>query len=382
MAFKQAHLACFFTVLWALASTGTAAESPGDDVAQDMINRLDTLVMPLIKEGHLNDTSLVEDLLTKLATKAQLASDKKAATDAPDTALDDCLLMENGTLHAWKICNATRATQKAAMTDNCQRMDDNGVATYTIEQSEYTVDGPPIPRATCNFETFMLEGGDNAGCESFVDAITSDAFSTYDTQYSTFSAAKTDCETSTDDFENTVLDCSAKGRAHREREAECVLKDTDLKVKVCAFQTALQSKCTKLSEVTTATDDLATQEENRNKELRTVSLTKCLFDRYSTHGETCFKTTVLDGCEKMVNGASEEYATTAAERIHEFRTTATSHTQVLPCAEQTITIGTNGLAYVKLDVNDEFSYYGQQSARTYSASATGTLSPAVCAIVR
>merc|ERR1719262_1494747 len=232
-----------------------------------MINRLDTLVLPLITEGHLNDTSLVEGLLTTLATKAQLASTKKTAIDAPDTAWDDCLMLENGTLHAWKVCNQTRAEQKATKESDCQNAFDNSIGSFTIDKAVYTVGGGATPRATCNFEDYTLEGGDNAGCESFVDDITTDAKTAFEGQYATYTAAQNACDLAISNYDNTVLDCSEKGKAHRAQEATCVLKDTDLKVKLCAFQSALQSKCTTLSNVHTAIEDLATQEEARNKEL-------------------------------------------------------------------------------------------------------------------
>jgi len=393
MALKQTRLACFLAVMWALACTSTAettttAPPPvaptttgSDDVAKVMITRLDTLVLPLIKEGHLNDTTLVTSRLTRLATKAEVTNSKKTAIDAPDTALDDCLLLENSTLHGWKLCNSSRANQKEVARANCESMRNAGVGHYTIEKDMYKQGGARTPpQATCNFETFTLEGSDNAGCEFFVDDITNEAKGEYESDYSTYTAAAQECQTSQEQHSKTILDCSQKAKAHRAQEEACVLKDTTVQVKLCAFQSTLQAKCTTLSQVHTAIEDLAVQEESRNKELRTVSLSKCLFDRYSNHDEKCFKTTVLDGCEVMVNGASEEYATAAAEKIHGFRQAAASHTQPgnFPCTAETITIGTNGLSYAKTDADDEFSYYVKQGPRTYSVSEKGVLSPSVC----
>jgi len=379
MALQQIRLACFVTLMLAVAFPAAAEEAPGDDVATDMINRLDTLVMPLIKEGHLNDTTLVTNLLSTLSTKATAASDKKAATDAPDTALDECYLKENSTLAAWKQCNTTRADEKAKMDSDCDNQQNNAVASFTISKPVYKQGSGAKPQAKCNFEDYTLEGGDNAGCESFLDDITSDAKTEFDSQYATYTAAAKDCSDSKTAYDDRVVDCSAKGKAYRDQEATCTLKETDLKVKVCAFQTALKAKCTAYSQTNKAIQDLATQESARNKELRTVSLTKCLFDQYKTKGETCFKTTVLNHCEKQVNGASQEYATAAAEQIHEYRTTAKSHMQVLPCEAQTITIGTNGISYKQIYPSDPFSYYAQHGPRTYSsAGPSGVLAPSEC----
>lgn len=260
------------------------------------------------------------------------------------------------------------------MDTDCQNQQSNGVASFTISKPVYKQGAGAKPQSICNFEDYTLEGGDNADCESFLVDIVDDAKTEFDSQYATYTAAAKDCSDSKDAYDDRVLSCSAKGKTHRDQEATCVQKETDLKVKVCAFQNALKAKCTSLSQTNTAIEDLATQEEARNKELRTVSLTKCLFDRYKTNGETCFQTSVLNHCEKQVNGASAEYATAAAEQIQGYRTTVKSHVSVLPCAAQTITIGTNGLSYAKPAGSDEFSYYGQEGPRTFSASAAGVLS--------
>merc|ERR1719359_1682061 len=99
------------------------------------------------------------------------------------------------------------------------------------------------------------------------------------------------------------------------------------------------SKCATLKSFETVVGDLAIQEEARNKELRTVSYSKCLLTRYSENQETCFKTSVSEHCERMVNGASEEYATAAAEQIHKFRMEAKKFLKEFGCEASSIVIG-------------------------------------------
>merc|ERR1719379_2165647 len=244
----------------------------------------------MIKEQQLNDTSLVRGLLKTLETKAKAASDKQAATEAPDTALDSCYVKENETLASWKACNKTRADDKSKMQSDCDAQQNAAVATYTIVDAEYKKGGAK-PQAICNFEDYYGSGleGTDAGCESFLEDITTKAKDAFDTQYSTYTAAANDCSNSKDKYDQTVLDCSGKRKTYTDQQALCITKDTDLKVKLCSFQTALKAKCSELKQVNNAIQDLQTQEESRNKELRTVSLSKCLFDQYANHDKTCFK---------------------------------------------------------------------------------------------
>jgi len=209
----------------------------------------------------------------------------------------------------------------------------------------------------------------------FLDDIVVEAKEEFDAAYSTFTDAANRCQMSIETLGNTTIDCVAKGVAHRAKEEECVRKGTDRQSKLCKLHMALKAKCTTLKMFTNAVDDLADQEEIRNKEIRTVSYSKCLLTRYSEHGETCFKTSVAEHCAKMVNGASEEYATTSAEQIHGFRTDGKTHIQEFPCEAESITIGVNDLSYEKLDPADEFSYYAQRGPLTLSTSVS--LSPTV-----
>merc|ERR1719463_968187 len=96
----------------------------GSDVGLALANRLDSFVMPFLKDGHLNDTAFVEGLLRNLSKKAALVKAEKAALDRSDTALDACLLQENYTLHAWKVCNATREGNKKKSVVDCNARDD------------------------------------------------------------------------------------------------------------------------------------------------------------------------------------------------------------------------------------------------------------------
>merc|ERR1719440_712400 len=171
--------------------------------------------MPLIKEGHLNDTTLVTNLLSTLSTKATTASDKKAATDAPDTALDECYLKENSTLAAWKECNKTLAEEKAKMDSDCDNQQSNAVASFTISKPVYKQGSGAKPQAKCNFEDYTLEGGDNAGCEDFLEDITTDAKTEFDSQYLTYTAAAKDCSDSKEAWDNRVEECSGKRKAHQ-----------------------------------------------------------------------------------------------------------------------------------------------------------------------
>lgn len=356
----------------------------GSDVGLALANRLDLFVMPFLKEGHVNDTTLVKKFLATLKVKADLVVAEKAALDSSDTAMDSCLLQENYTLHAWKLCNATRDGLKINATSNCNDRDNADVSTYIIDESptlgidyhpEGVYDGP---EATCDFLTGKLDGTDYP-CDAFVEDIRGAAKAKYTEDHSTWSAAEQKCSYSTDSYGNSVEDCAAKGQAHRYQEEICQNKTTTRQAVICKLETALQGKCSVLSSFTTAVTELAKQEEQRNKEYRTVSLSRCLFMRYSAKGKgTCFGTNVFSECEKEVNGASEEYATKAAEELHGYREEAKTYTSEYNCEPFTLTVGVNGLAYEKSIPADEFSYYTKVDPMTLSVGATGEFSPAVC----
>lgn len=357
------------------------------DAAQILSKNHTDLVLPFIKEEHVDDTTEVTRQLTKLKTKAETVTKAKAATDPADTAADDCLLEENATLHAWKVCNQTRSTQKENMTTKCDIAAGYGVGTYKIDKSDsfgfdYTKASTGGPTATCNFETFTLVGADgdkDAACNMFVQDIIGMGKASFDDQFNTFTDATNVCTYTTDLYGNTTEDCYEKGKAHRAKEEECEFKDATKTSLLCKLQTAFKAKCTTLSLFNTALDEITEQEKARNKELRTVSLSKCLLDDYQKKDGECFSTSVTQACEGMVNGASEEYASAAAEQIHTFREGAKVHVQSYPCEEQTITIGVNDLSYEKLDSTDEFSYYTKKEAQTVSVDAKGVFSPLVCA---
>jgi len=351
-------------------------------VAKELSDRHQKLVLPMLEEDHLDDTKVVTDLLKKLEKKAAATTQAYAATDAPDSAVDACMLKENTTLQEKLNCTYEQGRLEAQKEKDCAAVGDVAVGEYTIDQSKsfgfsYKTTSSAKPQATCNFETYTLKDSSEAGCEAFVDDIIGEAKDEYDDDFALYQAASKKCYDSTELWEKQIELCVTKNATHLTQEEECVVKETVRKVMVCKLQMALKGKCTTLSHFYAAVAELAAQEELRNKELRAVSFSKCLLDTYSEGNSTCFKTSVSEHCEKMVNGASEEYATAAAEQIHKFRMDAKKFLEEFGCEASSIVIG-DDKSYEKADSSDSLSYFVQKGALTFTATAAGDFSPAVC----
>jgi len=352
-------------------------------VAKEMAKNHTDVVMPFLKEEHLDDTSIVTRLLEKLAKKSEAVKKAKSDTDSPDTALDDCMVLENTTLAAWRQCNYTRSQLKLKKEADCKAQADASPGVYTIKESKFDLtytkkEGSSSPMATCNFETFKLEGTDE-DCNAFVSDIIEQGKDEFTADYDVYTDAEAKCLASKDAYEKKIKDCIAAEEAYYGQQASCVKNETQWQVMVCKFQTALKNKCSTLKQFYAAVEDLVVEEKKINDEIRAVSYSKCLLDTYvEQKNGTCFKTSVADHCTSMVNGASEEYATAAAETIHGFRESVKTHIKEFACEATSYTIGTNDESYEKLDAAAEFSYFVKKGPSTFSASAVGELTPHVC----
>jgi len=344
--------------------------------AQAMLNDLDTKVMQFITSRDGNDTATAERFLTELATAAANVKASKEAVDAPDALWDSCLLQENASLHAWKVCNDTLASETGTRNDECNH--DEGVGSYTIDsytdnKFSYKAVGSATPVATCNFETFTIDGT-TIPCIGFVDDIVTQAKDDFATEYADYIREKGECDDHVGKVDDRTTECATLAATYFAKEKECIGKETTLTNEICKFKVALVSKCTTLGLLDTELEELNGVLEVRNKEYRSVMRLKCLFERY-TKNDTCFDTSADTTCKLEINGATTTYSTSAAQELHGFRTQREgSNTHGgFECKADSITFGDNK-RYEKSDSNDAYSYYKVVAAKTYTTLASGMFS--------
>jgi hypothetical protein len=361
------------------------AFAPAD--ANEMLKDLKEKVEIFISERDGNDTSAAESELNKLAARSTQTMTLHAGIAVPDKAWDDCLIAENASLHAWKVCQDKRATQISERNKECAEMKAEGVGYFTIDgwkqhpELSYKLADKTTPYATCNFEDFTIDGYPDLSCDDFVEDIIAQAKTEFNNDWTRWTTEKSECHAARKNVEDTTADCGNKEDAYFEQEKVCVTKHTTLLNRICTFQQKLEVKCTTLGLLDTLLTELKTVEEDRNKEFRTVMRLRCLFTRYTTTDDKCFDKAADTTCDRAVDGASTEYGSKAAQELHVFRTQRDGNNTAggFSCAVNTITFGDN-VRYVKSDPNVDYSYYKSVAAQTYTTSAAGILTPAVCGV--
>jgi len=347
--------------------------------AQAMLHDLETKVMRFIETRDGNDTSTAQNILSHVETSQVTVKSLHEEVKAPDLAWDGCLLGENSSLHAWKVCKDLLESEKTQKEASCDHQE--GVGSYTIDSYEgnafsYKVDNPAKPSATCNLETLLIEGT-AISCLSFVDDIVGQAKDAFDGEESEYTTATSSCQTATTQVTSRDAGCRQKEQAYFAKELECNGKETTLINKICTFTTKLQSKCATLNLVDTELTALNDILEVRNKEYRSVMRLKCLFTRYN-NSEKCFDTAADDACKLEINGATETYSTVHARNLHGLRMRRDNITTGdFQCAVNDMTFG-DGVRYEKRNSNDAYSYYVPAAVKTYTTSADGKLEPNPC----
>jgi len=342
--------------------------------AQAMLNDLETKVMQFITQRDGNDTATAEGFLSELAAAAASVKASKEAVDAPDALWDSCLLQENASLHAWKVCNDTLASETGTRNVECNH--NEGVGSYTIDsytdsKFSYKLEGFATPAATCNFETFTIDGT-TVPCSAFVDDIVTQAKEDFSAEYDDYVREKGECDNHVVKVDSRTTECAQLASAYFDKETDCIGKETALTNEICKFQVQLVSKCTTLGLLDTELEELNEVLEVRNKEYRSVMRLKCLFERY-TKNDTCFDTSADTTCKLEINGATTTYSTSAARELHGFRTQRDGNNTNLgfECApsSMSITFG-DSKRYEKSDSSDAYSYYKAVDAKIYTTSST------------
>jgi hypothetical protein len=350
--------------------------------AQAMLNDLESKVMRFITTRDGNDTSTATRFVSNLETAQVTVRSSHKDVETPDLAWDQCLLGENSSLHAWKVCKDSLESETNLKEDKCDHKE--GVGSYTIDSYKdnvfsYKADNRAKPSATCNLETMMMEPETSPpiSCFNFVGDIVDQAKEVFDAEETEYTTAKGGCDGATTQVTSRDADCRQKKVDYDGKVTECIGKETTLINKICTFTTKLQSKCTTLNLLDTELKALNDVLEVRNKEFRSVMRLKCLFSRY-TNGKKCFDTNADDTCKQQINGASETYSTVHAQDLYSLRVRRDNITNGdFQCAVNDMTFG-DGVRYEKSNSADDYSYYVSVAVKTYTTSVDGKVEPNPC----